>query len=164
MQSENIMTSSYFATSDKVKKALEDFQKFDVDTQLGLFWFGYLDLKENLTPANTTSSQTTAEAVFHRIIAMSKEEQLQAQRDIVSHANSEISQLYGGLDPSAKLDVWLRISQAMEDGRAIPVPQDYKLPENTNQFTQQVKSLEFEERVEFSRNLAQSWGAASGNN
>lgn len=158
------MTTSYFAASDKVKKAIETFQNFDVDTQLALFWFGYLDLKENLTPANSPSSQTTAEAVFNRIIAMSKEEQLQAQRDIAGHANSEISQLYGGLDPSAKLDVWLRISQAMEDGRAIPVPEDYKLPENTKEFTQQVKSLEFEERVEFSRNVAFSMGSSSANN
>lgn len=153
------MTTSYFATNEKVKKALEDFQNFDVDTQLALFWFGYLDLKKNLTPANSPSSQATAEAVFNHIVALSYEEQLQAQRDIAGHANSEISKLYGGLDPSAKLDVWLRLAQAMEDGRVTPFPQDYKLPENTNQFVQYVKSLEFEESVEFSRQTAYSMGA-----
>lgn len=156
------MTS--FATGDKVKKALEHFRSFDVDTQLAVFWFGYLDLKEKLNPANSPSSQATAEAVFNRLLAMSKEEQLQAQREIAGNANSEISQLYGGLDPSAKLDVWLRLAQGMEDGRVTPFPSDYKLPENTNEFSQLIKTLEFEERVELSRTIAFDMGAASSNN
>lgn len=156
------MTS--FATGDKVKKALGHFRSFDVDTQLAVFWYGYLDLKEKLTPANSTASQKTGEAVFNNIVAMSKEEQLKAQRDIAGNANTQISQLYGGLDPSAKLDVWLRLAQAMEDGRVTPFPSDYKLPEKTNEFTQLIKSLEFEERIELSRTIAFDMGAASSNN
>jgi Orange carotenoid protein, N-terminal len=153
------MTS--FATSDKAKQAVQAFQDFDVDTQLALLWFGYLDIKEKLTPANSNASQTTAEAVFNRILAMSKEEQLQAQRDIAGHANTEISHLYGGLDPSAKLDVWLRLAQGMDDGRIIGMPEGYELPQNTKQFVDMVTSLEFEQRIEFTRTAVYNMGAPS---
>lgn len=153
------MTS--FAINDQAKQALAAFKAFDVDTQLALLWFGYLDVKDKLTPANAPSSQTTAEAVFNHILAMSKEEQLQAQRDIASSANSEISHLYSGLDQSAKMDVWLRLAQGMEDGRIIGMPSDYKLPENTNEFRQMVKSLEFEQLLDFNRAAVFEMGSAS---
>ncbi|MDP8966633.1 MAG: Orange carotenoid protein, partial [Cyanobacteriota bacterium] len=32
-----------FATDDITKQSLEAFGRFDVDTQLGLLWFGYKD-------------------------------------------------------------------------------------------------------------------------
>lgn len=153
------MTS--FATSDKTKQALEAFRRFDVDTQLALLWFGYLDIKDKLTPANSSTSQKTAEAIFNQIQSMSKEEQLQAQRDIASSANTAISHQYSGLDPSAKLDVWLRLAQGMEDGRIIPMPEGYELPENTNEFTNMVTSLEFEQRIEFTRSVVFAMGATS---
>ncbi len=153
------MTS--FAINDKAKEALAAFRAFDTDTQLALLWFGYLDIKDQLTPGNTSSSQKTAEAVFNHIAALPKEEQLQAQRDIASSANTEISHLYSGLDQSAKMDVWLRLAQGMEDGRIIGMPDDYKLPENTKQFAQMVKSLEFEQRLDFSRAAVFEMGSAT---
>jgi hypothetical protein len=46
-----------FTTNSTSKEALRDFQRFDADTQLAILWFGYLDIKNQLTPANTTSAQ-----------------------------------------------------------------------------------------------------------
>ncbi len=148
-----------FATDNKTKQCVEAFRKFDVDTQLGLFWFGYKDIKDQLTPTNAASSQTMAEAVFHQIEPLSKEEQLQAQRDIASCADTPISRAYGSLDPSAKLDVWLRLAQAMDRGTVIQVPEDYKLPDNTKEFVDMVTGLDFEQRLEFSRTTAFGMGA-----
>jgi hypothetical protein len=45
-----------FASDDATKQSVEAFQRFDVDTQLGLLWFGYKDIKDQLTPANSTSA------------------------------------------------------------------------------------------------------------
>lgn len=92
-----------FATDDLTKKAIESFERFDVDTQLGLLWFGYKDIKDQLTPANATSAQETAEALFHKIEALAPNEQLQAQRDIVSGADTDISRSYTSLSSSGKL-------------------------------------------------------------
>jgi Orange carotenoid protein, N-terminal len=148
-----------YATDESTKRSLEQFQSFDADTKLGLLWFGYLDLKDKLTPANETSAQTTAEAVFDQFVALSKEEQLQAQRDIVNCANSDLSRAYSALSSSGKLDVWLRLAQGMEDGRIIGVPSDYEPPAETNEFVEQIKQLEFEQRLNFMRSAVVEMGA-----
>lgn len=150
-----------YATDDQTKQSLEKFKSFDVDTQLALLWFGYLDLKEKLNPGNQVSAQDTAGAVFDQILAMPKEQQLQAQRDIASGADSDISRTYSALSSSGKLDVWLRLAQGMEDGRIIQVPSDYQLPEQTNEFVEQIKQLEFEQRINFMRSLVIEMGAKS---
>ncbi|MBW4647181.1 MAG: Orange carotenoid protein [Kastovskya adunca ATA6-11-RM4] len=148
-----------FATNETTKKALQKFQGFDADTKLAVLWFGYLDMKEQLTPANQTSAQTTAEALYDTIKAMSKEEQLQAQRDIVSRADNDITRSYHALSSSGKLDTWLRLAQGMEEGTVIQVPGDYELPSETEEFTQQIKQLDFEERINFMRSAVIEMGA-----
>lgn len=148
-----------FATDENTKKSLETFKKFDIDTQLGVLWFGYLDLKDKLNPGNSASAQDTAGAVYDQIKAMSKEEQLQAQRDIASGASSDISRTYSALSSSGKLDIWLRLAQGMEEGVIIQVPSDYQLPSETNEFVEQVKQLDFEQRINFMRSLVIEMGA-----
>ncbi|MGB3759507.1 MAG: orange carotenoid protein N-terminal domain-containing protein [Rivularia sp. (in: cyanobacteria)] len=93
--------------------------------------------------------------------AMPKEQQLQAERDIISGASSDISSSYTSLSSSGKLDVWLRLAQGMEDGSVIQVPDDYELPSNTNDFTNSIKDLDFEQRVNFMRSAVQEMGAKS---
>jgi hypothetical protein len=150
-----------FATDDITRQALETFQGFDVDTQLGLLWFGYKDIKGQLTPANATSAQETAEGLFNQIQAMSPEEQLQAQRDIAGCADTPISHSYRSLSSSGKLDVWLRLAQGMEKGTVIQVPSDYELPSETQEFVASVKQLDFEQRINFMRSAVIEMGAKS---
>lgn len=150
-----------FATDESTKKSLETFQGFDVDTQLGLLWFGYKDLKDQLTPANQTAAQVTAEALYNQIKAMPKEEQLQAQRDIASGANTDISRAYSAVSSSGKLDLWLRLAQGMDEGVIIQVPDDYKLPSETGEFANMVKQLDFEQRLNFMRSAVIEMGAKS---
>ncbi|OKH26389.1 orange carotenoid protein N-terminal domain-containing protein [Chroogloeocystis siderophila] len=148
-----------YTTDDTTKKAVEAFQQFDVDTQLGLLWFGYKDIKDQLQPANETSAQDTAEALFNQIQSLSQEEQLQAQRDIVSRANSDISRAYSSLSSSGKLDVWLRLAQGIDKGTVIQVPSDYELPADTKDFANMVKLLDFEQRIDFMRSAVVEMGA-----
>ena len=150
-----------YATNDTTKKALEAFQGFDVDTQLGLLWFGYKDIKDKLTPANASTAQDTAGALLDQFKTMSHEEQLQAQRDIASKADNDISRTYSALSSSGKLDLWLRLAQGMESGTIIPVPSDYQPPAETKDFVDMITSLEFEERINFTRSLVVEMGANS---
>jgi len=150
-----------FATDDATKKSVEAFQSFDVDTQLGLLWFGYKDIKDQLTPANSSAAQDTAGAVFGKIKEMSHEEQLQAQRDIAGKADTEIAHTYRSLSSSGKLDVWLRLAQGMEEGTIIPVPPDYEPPSETKDFVDAVTKLDFEQRINFMRSLVIEMGAKS---
>ena len=148
-----------FATDENTKKSVETFESFDTDTQLAILWFGYLDLKDKLNPGNSASAQESAEAFYDRIKAMPKDQQLQAQRDIASSAKSDISHSYTALSSSGRLDVWLRLAQGMEEGVIIQVPSDYQLPSNTDEFVNQIKQLDFEQRLDFMRSLVVEMGA-----
>lgn len=150
-----------FATDENTKQSLETFKGFDVDTQLAVLWFGYLDLKDKLNPGNAASAQDTAGALYDRIKSMSPEEQLQAQRDIAGGTDSDISRSYSALSSSGRLDVWLRLAQGMDEGVIIQVPSDYKLPSQTDEFVNQIKQLDFEQRINFMRSLVVEMGAKS---
>jgi hypothetical protein len=147
-----------YTIDEKTRPALETFQRFDVDTQLGLLWFGYLDLKDQLQPAPPQSVEVPAQTVFDQFLDLSHEEQLQAQRDIIHGAANNISQAYNTLSPNAKLDVWFMLAQGMENGTIIPVPSDYQLPGETDEFVALVKNLDFEQRINFMLSAVQAMG------
>lgn len=148
-----------YATDDLTKQSLEKFKSFDVDTQLALLWFGYLDIKDQLTPANAETSQESAGGLYDRIRVMPQEAQLQAQRDIVGCVDSEISYAYRSVSSSGKLDLWLRLAQGMEEGVIIQVPSDYELPAETKDFVDTVTKLDFEQRLNFMRSEVVEMGA-----
>lgn len=147
-----------YLTLDEVKQPLQQFEKFDADTQLALLWYGYLDLKEGLNPAPDHKVEGVAQAIYDKIVVLDKDAQLQAQRNIANCVDNEISREYGALSPAAKLDVWLMLAQGMESGDIVNVPNDYQLPENTNEFAQNIKQLDFEQRINFTRNAVTSMG------
>ncbi|HEY9694308.1 MAG TPA: orange carotenoid protein N-terminal domain-containing protein [Oculatellaceae cyanobacterium] len=150
-----------FTTNNISKEALQNFQQFDADTQLAILWFGYLDIKDKLTPANATSAQEDAAAVFHQIQALPPEQQLQAQRDIITGADNPITHAYTSMSSSSKLDIWLRLAQGMDNGTVIQVPSDYQLPSETQQFVDKIKQIDFEERLNFMRSAVIEMGAKS---
>ena len=147
-----------YTTVDSVKQPLDEFKKFDADTQLALLWYGYLDIKENLNPAPPNDVEVLGNTLLNKIKALSKEEQLQAQRDVVEGNGTDISKEYGALSSSGALEFWLLLAQGMEAGTIVTVPDDYSLPEQTNSFVEMVKKLDFEERVNFTRNAVTQMG------
>ncbi|MEH2136592.1 orange carotenoid protein N-terminal domain-containing protein [Nostoc sp.] len=147
-----------YTIDEKTKPALETFQRFDVDTQLALLWFGYLDLKDQLKPAPPERIEALAKAVFDKFLDLSHEEQLQAQRDIINGAANNISQAYNALSANARLDVWFMLAQGMENGTIIPVPSDYQLPGETDEFVALIKNLDFEQRINFMLTVVQKMG------
>lgn len=147
-----------YTASDTTKQALEIFQGFDPDTKLALLWYGYLDIKDNLNPAPPSSVETMGSALFDQIQVLSPEEQLQAQRDMVEGASTDIGRAYLALDSSARMESWLLLARGMESGTIIQVPSDYQLPAQTNEFTELISQLEFEERVNFMRSAVMAMG------
>lgn len=149
-----------YTTDDITKQALDRFQQFDADTQLALLWFGYLDIKDQLSPGTQTAEEP-ARAIFDQIRNHSPEEQLQAQRDIVNRADSQYSTAYSALSSSGKLYLWLLLAQGMEEGSVIQVPDGYELPQETNEFVEMIQGLDFEQRLNFSRSAVVEMGAKS---
>lgn len=147
-----------YVTLDTVKEPLQKFEQFDADTQLALLWYGYLDLKDQLNPNPDHKVEGVASTLYDNVKALGKDDQLQAQRDIANRADTAISREYGALSPAARLDFWLMLAQGMESGDIINVPDDYQLPESTNDFVNQVKDLDFEQRINFTRNAVAKMG------
>ncbi len=147
------MTFTAYTNNETTKQCLEEFLRFDLDTQLALLWYGYKDIKDQLSPGSETFDQEISESLFHLIQALPQEEQLQAQRDIVAVADTQITRTYKAMSSSGKLFLWLRLAQGMEDGSIITVPDDYQLPSETQGFVEKVKSLDFEERINFMRSV-----------
>jgi len=150
-----------YATDDLTKDALRQFQGFDADTQLGLLWVGYLDLKDQLQPGEGPSVSEPARALYDQIAALPQAEQLQAQRDIVNGSESNYVHLYDALASSGRLEVWLLLAQGMEQGTIVKPPADYQLPESTNDFANQIKQLNFEQRINFTRSAVVNMGTAT---
>ncbi|MDZ8051813.1 MAG: orange carotenoid protein N-terminal domain-containing protein [Aulosira sp. ZfuVER01] len=147
-----------YTVDERTKPALETFRRFDVDTQLAILWYGYLDIKDQLNPTPPNSVEVPGKAVFDHIQNLSQQEQLQAQRDLLRGGNSDINHAYKALSPNAKLEVWLLLAQGIENGTIIPVPTEYKLPAETDQFTAQIKQLEFDQRLNFMLTAVQTLG------
>ncbi|MBE9166168.1 Orange carotenoid protein [Pleurocapsales cyanobacterium LEGE 06147] len=145
-----------YAASNETRQALDMFQNFDTDTKLALLWYGYLDIKENLTPAPPDSVETVSSALFDKIKELSSEEQLQAQRDTIDGSQSEVGQAYSALDTSGRMNAWLLLARGMENGTIIQVPSDYQLPEETQEFTDAISQLDFEQRINFMRSVVSS--------
>jgi hypothetical protein len=53
-----------YTVDQNTQPALDAFQRFDVDTQLALLWYGYLDIKDELQPAPPQSVEVVGQAVF----------------------------------------------------------------------------------------------------
>jgi hypothetical protein len=147
-----------YLTVDAVKAPLKQFENFDADTQMALLWYGYRDIKDQLTPSPYHNTDGISRAIFNHVVVLSKEEQLHAQRDIANRADTPISRQYGAASPPAKLEFWLLLAQGMESGDIINVPDDYKLPKQTQDFANQIKELDFEERINFVRNAVAKMG------
>lgn len=138
-----------YAIDESTKPALEAFQSFDIDTQLALLWYGYLDIKDQLQPAPPQSVEAVGKAVFDQIAVLPKQDQLQAQRDLLQDSATEYGRAYDALSRNAKLEVWLLLAQGMETGSIVQVPSDYQLPPETERFTALIKQLDFEQRINF---------------
>ena len=147
-----------YLTLDAVKQPLQQFEQFDADTQLALLWDGYLDIKKSLMPAPSHDVEDLARVLYNKVAPLSSEEQLQVQRDLANRADIELSREYGALSPSAKLEFWLLLAQGMESGDIVNVPDDYTLPEHTQEFVSTFKALDFEQQINFVRNAVSQMG------
>ncbi|PSF38323.1 Orange carotenoid protein [Aphanothece hegewaldii CCALA 016] len=140
-----------YTANPTTQQALDLFNSYDTDTKLALLWYGYLDIKDDLNPAPPISVENMGNTLYDQIKVLSPEEQLQAQRDMLEGADNEIGRAYQAFDSSARMESWLLIARGMEEGTVIQVPDDYKLPSETQEFTDKIKQVDFQERINFMR-------------
>ncbi|MBW4471195.1 MAG: Orange carotenoid protein [Stenomitos rutilans HA7619-LM2] len=150
-----------YTTSDLNSEKIKAFQNLDVDQQLALFWFIYTEMGESITPAApgaSTASPAIAEGLFSQVEKLSHEEQLQLQRDLITHKNTQLAREYSALGDTTKLLFWYLLAQGMDKGTVVPVPADYKLPGAAESLFTQIKGLEFNEQITLFRDIVSPMG------
>lgn len=150
-----------YTTSNSSSELVSAFQSLDADQQLALFWFVYTEMGESITPAApgaSTVSPEVAESLFNQVKELSREEQLQVQRDLINHTNSLISREYGAFSDTTKLLFWYLLAQGMDAGTIVPMPSDYKLSEEADQVFGKVKGLDFSQQITLFRDIVGPMG------
>jgi hypothetical protein len=154
---------TYTQTNDPtIREHVQAWQKLDVDQQLALFWFIYKEMGGAITPAApgaSTVSPEIAEGLFNQVKEFSHEEQLKIQRDLINKVDSQISRQYGSLGDTTKLLFWYRLSQGMDNGTIIPVPDDYQVPSQCQALLDKIKGLPFEQQITLFRDYVAPMGA-----
>jgi hypothetical protein len=154
---------AYTASNDP-GSIVKAFQGLEVDQQLALFWFVYTEMGDSITPAApaaSTASEPIAQGLFDQVKEMSHEEQLQVQRDLISHKNSLISREYGALSDTTKLLFWYLLAVGMEQQIIIPMPSDYQLSDQAQSILDQIKQTEFEQQITTFRDIVSPMGVDS---
>ena len=150
-----------YTTSNTESALLSAFQNLDVDQQLAAFYFLYKEMGNSVTPAApgaSTVSPEIAESLFNQVKALSHDEQLQIQRDLLTGKNSLIAREYGAFSDTTKLLFWYQLAQGMDNSTIVPMPSDYQLSGAAKQVVEQVKALEFEKQITLFRNIVSPLG------
>lgn len=156
-----------FVTRDEtIRSHVQAFQSLDVDQQLALFWFVYKEMGGAITPAApgaSTVSPEVAEGLFNQVKDLSHEDQLQLQRDLISHKNNLIAREYGSVSDTTKLLFWYRLAQGMDNGTIVPMPANYQLSSEAQNLLDQIKGLEFHQQITLFRDIVSPMGVDPDN-
>jgi Orange carotenoid protein, N-terminal len=151
-----------YTTSDNKSELLKSFQSLGVDRQLALFYFIYKEMGGSITPAApgaSTASPAIAEGLFDRVKELSREEQLQIQRDLIEGNNTEIAREYSALSDTTKLLFWYLLARGMDDGSVIPMPENSSLSAQEEELLNQIKAMDFQKQMTFFRDLVSPMGS-----
>lgn len=153
------ITSSIFNTLAPVPSAIANFERLSTDDQLGLLWVLYENMGGAITPAAPGAARLQfAAGLLERVKAMSSEEQLQLQRDLVNKVNTPDTRAYGVLSNNNKLAFWFQLAEWMKSGEVVPVPANYKLSREATRVFSQIAQLEFNQQITVLRQAAVNMG------
>lgn len=147
---------------DDLTQAEQAFQHLNVDDQLALLWFVYTKMGDSITPAapgSATVGEDIAAGLYEQVKVLSHEEQLQAQRDFLTQADTQLTREYGSLSDNTKLLFWYQLAQGMESATIVPMPPNYELKGEAKELLAALESADFEQQITFLRDIVEPTGA-----
>ena len=123
------------------------------DDQLGVLWNIYQRVKENVTPEPEREGENLEQShsLIDKIKGMSKDDQLQVQKDILFGGDREEFQTYKSYSSNQRLYFWYRLAEAMEQGSVIEFPSDYQLPSEAQELLKSLGGLDMAQKLTFVR-------------
>lgn len=150
-----------YTTSGIFTQEVDAFQRLSIDQRLALLWFIYTEMGESVTPAApgaSTVSPAIAGGLFDQVKALSHDEQLQVQRDLVAGKSSQISREYGAMGDTTKLLFWYLLAQGMDNNTVVPMPSDYRLEMEADSLFSRIKQLDYSEQMTLLRDFVAPMG------
>lgn len=144
---------------DVVANSITAFKSLDVDEQLAVLWFAYIEMGHCITPVATGPARLElAAGLLNEIKVMSHQEQLQVVRDLVTQKNTQISRSYGVLSPNTKLAFWYELSELMQKEIIISIPSEYQLSQQAAKVLESLKEFDFSQQITFLRKAIADMG------
>lgn len=140
--------------SQVVEEKISQLQSLSSDDQLAVLWFLYQDLvKDKITPEAEREDENLEQAnsLIDSIKAMSKDEQLQVQKDILAGSDREEFSIYKSYSSNQKLFFWYQLAAEMEQGSVVEFPSDYQLSNEGQELVKSLKIIDFSQQLAFMR-------------
>ena len=145
--------------ADAVPATIARFKQLNVEDQLALIWFAYLEMGQTITVAAPgAASMILAEGTLNEIKAMSGRQQTQVMCDLANNADTAICRTYSTWTPNIKLGFWYRLGEWMEEGLVAPIPEGYQLSANASAVLQAIRNLESGQQITVLRNAVVDMG------
>ena len=147
------------STQAAVPNAIDAFKRLTTDDKLGLLWSLYRNMGGAITPAAPGAARLQfAEGLLLQVQGMPPASQLQFMRDLITKKNTPETRSYGVLTNNTKLAFWYQLAVLMDEGKVIPVPEQYKLSDAAIAVFAQMTKLEFGQQITVMRQVAVDMG------
>ena len=133
---------------------IEQLKSLSSDDQLAVLWFAYKDLVQgNVTPEPEREGENLGQAnsLIDKIKGMSKDDQIQVQKDILGGSDREEFNTYKSYSSNQRLFFWYQLAAAMEQGSVVEFPNDYQLSGKGKELLDNLKTVGFDQQLVFIR-------------
>jgi hypothetical protein len=137
-----------------VENRISQLKSLSGDDQLAVLWFLYTDLvKEKIEPTPEREGENLGEAnsLIDSIKGMSKDDQLQVQKDILAGSDREEFNTYKSYTSNQRLFFWYQLAAEMEKGSVVEFPSDYQLSSEGKELLDSLKTIGFDQQLTFLR-------------
>ena len=124
------------------------------DDKLAVLWYLYKDIiKDKVTPEPEREGEElgNTNSLIENIKGMSKDEQLQIQKDILTGSDREEFNTYKSYTSNQRLFFWYQLAAEMEKGSVVEFPNDYQLSSEGKDLLKSLETIGFNQQLAFIR-------------
>ena len=145
---------------EDIASELSAFKALSTDDKLGLLWEVYKKMGSSITPAAPGAAEPQfTQKLYEAVKGMDNSAQLDFMRDLVNQASTEQTKTYSSFDANNKLYFWYHLSEGMDAGDVVPVPDDYELPSAASELLTKITQLDFNQQITLLRQSVIDMGA-----
>lgn len=142
--------------STVAEEYINQLKSLSSDDQLAVLWFLYKDIaKGKITPEAEREGENLGQAnsLVDKVKGMSKDDQLQVQKDILGGSDREEFNIYKSYTSNQRLFFWYQLAAEMEQGSVVEFPSDYQLADGGKELLDKLKTIGFDQQLVFMKDV-----------